>query len=352
MPLPKPRKGESQDDFIDRCHAEIADEFEDSAQRHAVCMDAWRDGQDGQAKMTHIKIDCPQSRPWGPAERPIFQVRGATFAVDKDGEDKTTVYLYDEIGIWGVSHAAFAERLAEIDSPQIDLRINSPGGDFFDAVGMYNDLIDHPAHVTAHVTGVAASAASILAMAADRVEIGNKAKIMIHNAWALSIGNRHAHRAAADFLESLDDDMIDIYAMRSGADAADVRNWMDEETWFAGAAAVTAGLADGVAASAKRKADAKASYDLSVYARCPEDLLERDDDVPPTKRDLERALREAGCSRTQARAMLAKGFDTAFAKTPRDAGEVAVVINEAADVLARLKALHHAGSYGSSGVDR
>jgi len=165
-----------------------------------------------------------------------------------------SISIYDVIGDdpfdgSGVSSKRIAAALRKIGAQDVVVNINSPGGDFFEGVAIYNLLREHPHNVTVKVMGLAASAASLIAMAGDRIEISDIGFLMIHNAWALAMGNRHDMRAAADTLEPFDDAMASVYAKRSKAKKSDVAAWMDDEKWFNGEQAVDAGLADGMLSS-------------------------------------------------------------------------------------------------------
>lgn len=164
---------------------------------------------------------------------------------------RTKVMVYGYIGdTWfddGVTAAAFVRELDAIGNGGIDLHLNSGGGSVFDAIAMHAALVNHPSDVQARVDGIAASAASFLAMAGDEIVIEKPAKMMIHNALGLVIGNRHLLREEADVLEEIDNTIAGIYADRSGRPAAEFAAAMDRETWYNASQAVDAGLADRVA---------------------------------------------------------------------------------------------------------
>jgi len=164
---------------------------------------------------------------------------------------RTTVRVYGVIGesFWddGITAAAFAAELDAIGPHGIDLHINSGGGSVFDAVAMHAALVNHPSDVTTYIDGVAASAASFLAMAGDQVVIEKPAQMMIHNASGIVLGTKAEMRDMADLLDQTDSIMAQIYADRSGRPAADFLAAMDRETWYTAAQAVDAGLADRVA---------------------------------------------------------------------------------------------------------
>lgn len=170
-------------------------------------------------------------------------------------DDIGHLYLYDVIdsegGYWGVSATEFAAALAEIDAPTIHLHINSPGGMVFEGIAIKNLLAQHPARVVAHVDGLAASAASFIAAAADEVVMGENAELMIHDASTIAWGNAAAFRDVAGDLDRVSDNIASIYARRGTRTAAEWRTAMQIETWYGAQEAVDAGLADRVSVPEK-----------------------------------------------------------------------------------------------------
>lgn len=188
--------------------------------------------------------------------------------------DSAEVFLYDAIvssaeeAAWlgGVAPEPFVKELRAIDAKTIHLRINSPGGSVFAGRAMEQALRDHPARVIAHIDGLAASAASFVAMGADEVIMAKGALMMVHKAWTLAFGNATDLLDTAALLEKIDSTLVQTYADRSGADPATVADWLAAETWFTADEAVAAGLADSVAADAPK---AQARWDLSAYGKAP-----------------------------------------------------------------------------------
>lgn len=157
------------------------------------------------------------------------------------------VRIYDEISLWGITADDFVRDLRALDVDAIDLRLNSPGGLVFDGIAIHNALRDHRATVTATVDGVAASIASVIAMAGDTVVMNRGATMMIHDAAGLQMGNAADMREMADILDKLSDTIANFYAGRAGGDTATWRSHMLAETWYTATEAVAAGLADQVA---------------------------------------------------------------------------------------------------------
>jgi ATP-dependent Clp protease protease subunit len=182
--------------------------------------------------------------------------------------DEATIYLYDTIDpFWGVSAKQFVKDLNAIKSPTIHLRINSPGGDVFDGRAIATAIAQHPSKVIAHIDGLAASAASYVAIAADEVEIAAGAFFMIHKAWTIAFGNADDLKATAGILEQIDESLVKDYARKTDNTAEQIAQWMAEETWFEADEAVEKGFADRVAGAESDDADASASnvWDLSAY---------------------------------------------------------------------------------------
>lgn len=230
----------------------------------------------------------------------------------------TTIDLYDEIGYWGTNARSFRSRLKDATG-DITLRINSPGGDVFDGIAIYNDLLAYDGKVKVEVVGLAASIASIIAMAGDEITIADNAMFMIHNAWTIGVGNRHDFSDVAATLTKIDDALARTYAARTTTGIRSIKQMMDDETWLTAKEAVDAGFAT----STTSKADPKARFDLSVFGAVPETLKWRDADTDeaPTKRDMERALtQDAGWSRSKARAAL-RVVEQNDEPTKQDAGD-------------------------------
>lgn len=160
---------------------------------------------------------------------------------------EATVYVYDEIGgTFGVSAKKFAEDLDEITAPVINVRINSPGGSLFDGRAIYNSLRAHPARIVSIVDSLAASIASIIAMAGDEIIMQDASEMMIHDALGIEMGNAADMRAMATFLDRESENLAGIYQRRAGGTINEWRERMLAESWMFGNEAVALGLADRV----------------------------------------------------------------------------------------------------------
>lgn len=213
-------------------------------------------------------------------------------AAEEKDADERTIGIYDVIGQdWWTGEGFTAKRMAgalrSLGRGPVTVAINSPGGDMFDGLAMYNLLRDHPGEVTVKVMGLAASAASVIAMAGDEVQIARAGFLMIHNCWTIGIGNRHDFRELADQIEPFDAAMADVYAARTGEEPKAMAKLMDRESWIGGSAAVDQGFADALlSADEVGKVEEKKSAS--------------------SVRKLEAALRASGISKSEAMKLISQ----------------------------------------------
>lgn len=197
------------------------------------------------------------------------------FTLKAEGDD-VTLDIFESIGEdffgGGVSSKSVSKALEpHKNAKSITVNINSPGGHAFDGITIYNLLAKHKAPVTVNIDGLAASAASIIAMAGDEINMAENAMMMIHNASAIVWGGADDMRAKADMMDKLDGQLAKTYAARTGGDLDTITEQMDEETWFTADEAV----ADGFATSVVPSKNIAASYNpaiLNFYKHAPESL--------------------------------------------------------------------------------
>lgn len=163
-----------------------------------------------------------------------------------DQPDTAAIYLYEEIGYWGVEAQDFVRDLMGLRVSNIVVHINSPGGDVFDGLAIYHALRDHPATVECRVDGLAASAASFIACAGDTVVMQRNATMMIHDASGICIGNAADMQKMIDILDQASNNIADIYMQQAGGTVEAWRAAMREETWYSAEEALAAGLCDSV----------------------------------------------------------------------------------------------------------
>lgn len=199
--------------------------------------------------------------------------------VRAEDSGEATLYIYDVIdAYWGVNAKEVAQAIAGLKpTDTLHLRINSPGGDVFEARAIVAAISQHSGKTVAHIDGLAASAATTIASAADEVEIVDGGFYMIHNAWTFAFGNKHDLRETSDLLDKVDGAIIADYAKRTGASAEQLVAWMDAETWFTAQEAVDNKFADRLQPSAKEDKASNATarqFNLAVYDKTPKALLE------------------------------------------------------------------------------
>lgn len=187
--------------------------------------------------------------------------------------DTADVFLKGVISAdWGVSATELREAFAQAEGRPVKLHINSPGGDVFEGREMQSIITGYSGKVTAVIEGVAASAATIVAMAANEAQMIKGSRYMIHNGWTITFGNRHDHQASFKLLEGFDAELAAEYAAYTGKDATQAAAWMDAETWFNAEQALENGFVKAVLDNTKAEgvnAQLRA-WNLSAYANAPQ----------------------------------------------------------------------------------
>ncbi|TGZ14742.1 hypothetical protein DV517_62250 [Streptomyces sp. S816] len=198
------------------------------------------------------------------------------YRITNVASDEAEVMLYDEIGGWfGATADQFIADLRGVTAPNLRVRVNSPGGSVFEGIAIANALRSHPANVTVQVDGIAASIASVIAMAGDRIEMSPNTMLMIHDASGLCMGNAQDMAEMGELLDLISDNIADAYAARAGGTRAEWRARMQAETWYLPDDAVTAGLADQAITAPKAadpvepdeddEPDMARAFDLAAY---------------------------------------------------------------------------------------
>ncbi len=259
-----------------------------------------------------LRDACARLRPEDWVPQNVFSRWNEALAAKEDDEEKeATIDIYDVIGQDWFGNGWTAKRVAGIlrnnKGRNVTVNLNSPGGDLFEGIAIYNILRDHDAEVTTRVVGLAASAGSVIAMAGDKIQVARAGFMMVHNVWMIAMGNRNDLRDAADQLETFDDALADVYAARTGQEKKAIAKMMDKETWFSGSQAIENGFADELLpadAVEEKKSGESASSSQAIRA-------------------LEIDLMKAGYSRSRARARIneLKGLlGTPDAAEPQDRG--------------------------------
>jgi len=215
-------------------------------------------------------------------EKRNFRIEDHRSLVNRsNGDTDATIWLYEEIGFWGVTAKKFADDLNALgDVSTITVRINSPGGDVFDGLAIYNTLLRHPATVNVEIDGLAASIASIIAMAGSTVAISPNAMMMIHDPWTIALGGAEDFRKTAELLDQVKTSLVSTYQAKTGQTATAIAEKMSDETWFEAQEAIDFGLADEMTDAAPIEASAVSRLRKSLanhYAerKLPEEAPER-----------------------------------------------------------------------------
>ena len=274
----------------------------------------------------------------------------------KNKAEKAEIWIYDYIGedFWtggGITSKKFQKELSEIKAKQIDLHINSPGGVVFDGITIYNLLKQHPAQITTYIDGLAASIASVIALAGEKVVMAENALYMIHSPTGMAIGPAKTLRETADVLDKIESTLTGTYVSKSGKKEEEIKAMLEAETWMTAAEAKEAGFVDEIAEELDLAACAKfvPVMQKAGFRHIPEDLSSGGKSPPENERDLERVLRDAGYSRKTAQSIVARGFKEVLrdagpreapapaAEALRDAGPARPKKDRVADLLIRAE---------------
>lgn len=197
--------------------------------------------------------------------------RPRDFRVVAKGNDEAEIYIYDVIGedFWtggGVTADKFMRAVDEAKASTIHLRINSPGGDVFDARAIVTFMQRSDVRFVGHNDSLAASAASVILVACDESYAAPGALTMIHNAWTLAIGDKRVMRDTGSLLDKIDGTIADQYAEKTGMEREDIAALMNAETWLTAEEAAEQGFVNGIEEKAVK---AKNAWNLDAYAKAP-----------------------------------------------------------------------------------
>ncbi len=194
------------------------------------------------------------------------------FSMKAQTDDNADIYIYDEIGFYGVTAKQFVSDLQALgEVKHINLHINSPGGSIFEGIAIFNALKYHPASITVHIDGVAASMASVIAMVGNPVIMPANSFMMIHKPWAVAGGDADDMRDFAELLDKTEAVLIPAYAAKTGLTREVIAGMLKEETWMDGTQCVSLGFADQLipAVQTMARIDSKR---IEEYENMPENL--------------------------------------------------------------------------------
>lgn len=202
-----------------------------------------------------------------------FDISKPGFAI-RAGAKSADVYIYESIGdgwMGGISAKRFADDIKALGKLEtINVFMNSPGGSVFDGWAMYSTLKRNSARINVQVDGLAASIASLVAMAGDEITMADNSLMMIHNAWADVRGDAEEMRTTADLLDKISGQLMDTYAARSGNERDLVQQMMAEETWMTADEAMANGFCD---CKSQESRMAACAFDLSRFKNAPQDVV-------------------------------------------------------------------------------
>lgn len=186
------------------------------------------------------------------------------FQIKNESEDLAEISILDEISFWGIDAVDVVNQLEGISASTIKVTINSPGGDVFDGIAIFNVLQSSKAKIVVDVIGVAGSIASVIAMAGDQIIMRPNARMMIHNPWTFALGDATDLRSTANLLDNVKDDIITTYRTQSSLSKSKISNLMDDETWMSAEETVENGFATEIYNSSEDDKPDASSFDNKV----------------------------------------------------------------------------------------
>jgi len=216
--------------------------------------------------------------------------REAGYTIQNAAGDEAVVRIYDEIWSLGVNALDLSADLDGITAPVIRVEINSPGGNVFDGIAIYNALRTHPARIVTRVDGIAASIASVIAQAGDHRIMVDSSQMMIHNAWGMVVGNKTDLEDMASILEQQDAVIAGIYAANSDKDAEHFLGLMNAETWLTAERAVAEGLADEVLVPGSGPKDKTLAEKISAAVSAVDDAVTSAETVSAVRAEVGKTL--------------------------------------------------------------
>ena len=227
-------------------------------------------------------------------------------------KDETEIMIYDVL-VWPFNDATeLIKNVNAINTKSILVKINSPGGDAFDGISIYNALANHPSKVITRVEGLAASVASIIVMAGNEIQMYQNTMLMIHNAWAYVVGNQQALLEVATVLDKMDNNLIGIYTNKTKGSKKEMAQMMADETWMTAKEAQDKGFIDTILESGKA---IKAQFDLSIFNHVPDGISVEREGKELSEREIERALKNMGISQSRAKFMVALSKESEHKET-------------------------------------
>tara|TARA_R100000084_G_scaffold105881_1_gene63715 strand:- start:41 stop:1075 length:1035 start_codon:yes stop_codon:yes gene_type:complete len=215
-------------------------------------------------------------------------MKGQWYNIQNKASETADIYIFDEIGMYGVTAQDFIGEIKELKNTPINLRINSLGGDVFNGMAIYNVIKKREAKTTVYIEGIAASIATIIALGADEVVMSENSLFMIHNAWGGTMGDAKDMRKSAETLEKISTELTEIYMKKTGLSYDVVSNMMDEETWLNSEEAYELGFVDTISDAIK----IAAKYDVSKFKNITNEQIQNKLNININNRTMTNELKE------------------------------------------------------------
>ena len=247
-----------------------------------------------------------------------------------ESDEEADILLYDYIG-WPYNDAGeFVRAIGELKQKKITVRINSPGGDVWDANAIHNAIKDHPSKPITRIESLAASAASYIGIAGHKKQAYKNTMMMIHEPWVFTMGDQFELRELADLLEQISGIMVEMYADNTNVGKRELKEMLKAETWMNAKKMKEKGFIDTILEAGK---PVKAEFDLSMFANAPEDMGNGGE---PTEREIEKALHGIGVSNKRTKTIISLEKET-NSKYLKDAKDIKDISSEVEKVIATLK---------------
>ena len=249
---------------------------------------------------------------------------------NKAGET-ADVYIFEEIGMYGVTAQDFISEIKDLKDKPINLRINSLGGDVFNGMAIYNVIKKRESKTTVYVEGIAASIATIIALGADEVIMSENSLFMIHNAWGGTMGNSKDMRKSADTLDKISNELTEIYVKKTGLAYNRVTEMMDEETWLSAEEAYDLGFVDTISDAIK----VAAKYDVSKFKNITNEEIKNKFNINIKNRKMTNELKEWFNSKVDEIVAAVKS-DVKVSKDVVEQTEIAVNLSDKEEIMNKI----------------
>lgn len=241
------------------------------------------------------------------------------------------IYIFDEIGNYGITAQKFINDIKELKDMPINLRINSLGGDVFDGMAMYNVIKRREAKTTVYIEGIAASIATIIALGADEVIMAENSLFMIHNAWGGIMGDAKEMRKSAETLDKISSELTDIYSKKTGLSYDALSAMMDEETWLNAEEAYEFGFVDTISNAIK----VAAKYDVSKFKNITEEEIKNKLSININNKKMTNELKNWFNSKVEDIVAAVKG-DVKVSKDVADQTEITVTLADKEEIMNKI----------------